>query len=162
MKAAIDAFGRVDLLVNNAGILRDADLPQDDRWEDWDLVIKVHLYGSFNVKPRSWPKHFRKQESGTFVHMTSTSGLVENAGQANYSAAKMGIISILKSLRSRHGALQCPLQLHFAFPGGAALVGSIPERSRCQEKRLPNPEDAHAGQDRHAGDRPQRARTPRR
>ncbi|MCB1512970.1 MAG: SDR family NAD(P)-dependent oxidoreductase [Hyphomicrobiaceae bacterium] len=96
VQQAVDTFGRIDVVVNVAGILRDVIFHKmtDD---DWDAVIKVHLYGTFNVS-RSAAEHFRKQESGTFVHMTSTSGLVGNPGQANYSAAKMGIIGLSKSI----------------------------------------------------------------
>ena len=93
---AVEAFGKIDIVVNNAGILRDV-IFHKMTFEEWDAVIKVHLYGSFNVS-RAAATHFRKQESGAFVHMTSTSGLVGNPGQANYSAAKMGIVGLSKSL----------------------------------------------------------------
>ena len=64
---------------------------------DWQAVIDVHLMGSFNVS-KAAALHFREQESGCFVHFTSTSGLVGNVGQANYSAAKMGIVGLSKSI----------------------------------------------------------------
>ncbi len=94
--AAMDAFGRVDIVVNNAGILRDVIFHKMTP-EDWLSVINVHLNGSFYVS-RAAAEHFRKQESGAFVHMTSTSGLVGNFGQANYSAAKLGITALSKSI----------------------------------------------------------------
>jgi NAD(P)-dependent dehydrogenase (short-subunit alcohol dehydrogenase family) len=94
--AAIDAFGRVDIVVNNAGILRDVIFHKMTP-EDWLSVIDVHLNGSFYVS-RAAAEHFRKQESGSFVHMTSTSGLVGNFGQANYSAAKLGLTALSKSI----------------------------------------------------------------
>jgi NAD(P)-dependent dehydrogenase (short-subunit alcohol dehydrogenase family) len=94
--AAVDAFGRIDIVVNNAGILRDAIFHKMSP-EDWLSVINVHLNGSFFVS-RAAAEHFRKQESGACVHMTSTSGLVGNFGQANYSAAKLGIAALSKSI----------------------------------------------------------------
>jgi NAD(P)-dependent dehydrogenase (short-subunit alcohol dehydrogenase family) len=94
--AAITAFGRVDIIVNNAGILRDVIFHKMTP-EDWSSVIDVHLNGSFYVS-RAAADHFRQQESGAYVHMTSTSGLVGNFGQANYSAAKLGIAALSKSI----------------------------------------------------------------
>jgi NAD(P)-dependent dehydrogenase (short-subunit alcohol dehydrogenase family) len=94
--AAITAFGRVDIVVNNAGILRDVIFHKMTP-EDWSSVIDVHLNGSFYVS-RAAADYFRKQESGAYVHMTSTSGLVGNFGQANYSAAKLGIAALSKSI----------------------------------------------------------------
>jgi NAD(P)-dependent dehydrogenase (short-subunit alcohol dehydrogenase family) len=94
--AAIDAFGRLDIVINNAGILRDA-LFHKMTPDQWNSVVNVHLNGSFFVS-RAAADVFRKQESGAYVHMTSTSGLIGNVGQANYSAAKMGIVGLSKSI----------------------------------------------------------------
>ncbi len=96
VQAAMDGFGRVDVVVNNAGILRDAIFHKMSP-EDWLQVIDVHLNGSFFVS-RAAAEPFRAQGSGAFVHMTSTSGLVGNFGQANYSAAKLGIVALSKSI----------------------------------------------------------------
>jgi NAD(P)-dependent dehydrogenase (short-subunit alcohol dehydrogenase family) len=96
VKTAVDAFGRIDIVVNNAGILRDAIFHKMTP-EDWLSVVNVHLNGSFFVS-RAAADHFRAQGSGAFVHMTSTSGLVGNFGQANYSAAKLGITALSKSI----------------------------------------------------------------
>jgi NAD(P)-dependent dehydrogenase (short-subunit alcohol dehydrogenase family) len=96
VQAALDAFGRIDAVVNNAGILRDA-MFHKMSVADWEAVIGVHLMGSFYVS-RAAAQHFRPQESGAFVHLTSTSGLVGNVGQANYAAAKLGIIGLSKSI----------------------------------------------------------------
>jgi NAD(P)-dependent dehydrogenase (short-subunit alcohol dehydrogenase family) len=93
---ALEAFGRLDVVVNNAGILRDRFFHKMSP-EEWDAVIKVHLYGSFHVS-RAAATHFKEQESGCYVHMTSTSGLVGNLGQANYSAAKLGIAARSKAI----------------------------------------------------------------
>ena len=96
VQAALDAFGRIDIVVNNAGILRDVIFHRMSP-EDWLAVINVHLNGSFFVS-RAAAEHFRKQEGGAYVHMTSTSGLIGNFGQANYSAAKLGIAALSKSI----------------------------------------------------------------
>ncbi len=96
VSCAMDSFGRVDAVVNNAGILRDAIFHKMDP-ADWLSVIDVHLNGSFFVS-RAAAEQFRKQESGAYVHMASTSGLIGNFGQANYSAAKLGITALSKSI----------------------------------------------------------------
>lgn len=94
--AALGQFGRVDVLVNNAGILRDRIFHRMS-WSDWSDVIDVHLHGSFAMS-RACATHFREQNSGSFVHMTSTSGLVGNFGQANYMAAKMAIVGLSRGI----------------------------------------------------------------
>jgi len=96
VQAALDAFGRIDCVVNNAGILRDR-LFHKMTVEDWEAVIQVHLMGSFYVS-RAAATHFREQERGAYVHMTSTSGLIGNVGQANYAAAKLGLAALSKSI----------------------------------------------------------------
>lgn len=130
--AAVDAFGRIDVVVNNAGILRDAIFHKmtDD---DWDAVIKTHLYGAFNVSSAAAP-HFREQQGGAFVHMTSTSGLIGNTGQANYMAAKLGIVGLSKSLAldMRRFGVRSNCISPFAW---SRMVGSIPN-TPDQEKRL--------------------------
>jgi NAD(P)-dependent dehydrogenase (short-subunit alcohol dehydrogenase family) len=96
VQAALDHFGRIDAVVNNAGILRDGIFHRMSA-EDWLSVIGVHLNGSFFVS-RAAAEHFRQQESGALVHITSTSGLIGNVGQANYAAAKLGITALSKSI----------------------------------------------------------------
>ena len=96
VQCALDSFGRVDAVVNNAGILRDA-IFHKMAPEDWRAVIDVHLNGTFYVS-RAAAEPFRAQGAGAFVHMTSTSGLIGNYGQANYSAAKLGITALSKSI----------------------------------------------------------------
>ncbi len=92
VETAVDAFGGINAVVNIAGILRDSYFHKMAP-EQWKAVIDVHLNGTFNVS-RAAMEHFRAQESGAYVHFTSTSGLVGNAGQANYAAAKMGIVGL--------------------------------------------------------------------
>jgi NAD(P)-dependent dehydrogenase (short-subunit alcohol dehydrogenase family) len=93
---AISAFGRIDAVVNNAGILRDA-IWHKLSHEDWRAVIDVHLNGAFNVAKAATP-YFREQQSGSFIHFTSGSGLTGNVGQANYAAAKLGIVGLSQSI----------------------------------------------------------------
>ncbi|MCJ1386105.1 bifunctional hydroxyacyl-CoA dehydrogenase/enoyl-CoA hydratase fox2 [Xylographa soralifera] len=101
VKAAIDAFGRIDIIVNNAGILRDkAFANMDDAL--WDQVIAVHLRGTYKVTKAAWP-YMLKQKYGRIVNTTSTSGIYGNFGQANYAAAKLGILGFSRAL-AREGA----------------------------------------------------------
>ena len=93
---AVQRFGRIDAVVNNAGILRDA-IWHKMSFEDWRAVIDVHLNGAFLVSKAATP-YFREQQSGSFIHFTSTSGLIGNVGQANYSAAKLGIVGLSQSI----------------------------------------------------------------
>ena len=96
VQVALDTFGRIDCIVNNAGIVRDRFVFNMSR-EEWQAVVDVHLNGSFYMTRAAAP-HFKSQESGSYIHMTSTSGLIGNLGQANYSAAKMGIVGLSKSI----------------------------------------------------------------
>ena len=96
IKTAIDEFGKVDGVVSNAGILRDGTFHKMS-FENWDAVLKVHLYGGYNVIRAAWP-HFREQSFGRVVVATSTSGLFGNFGQANYGAAKLGLVGLINTL----------------------------------------------------------------
>ena len=96
VQTALDVFGRIDAVVNNAGILRDRFFHKMSV-DEFDSVIKVHLYGGFYVS-RAAATHFKEQGSGAYVHMTSTSGLIGNFGQANYAAAKLGLAALSKSI----------------------------------------------------------------
>ena len=95
-QCAMDTFGRIDCVVNNAGNLRDRIFHKMTE-DDWRAVVSVHLDGAFFVS-RAAATHMRNQNSGSLVHMTSTSGLIGNFGQANYSAAKLGIVALSKSI----------------------------------------------------------------
>jgi NAD(P)-dependent dehydrogenase (short-subunit alcohol dehydrogenase family) len=131
--AAVDAFGRIDAVINNAGILRDHIFHQLEP-ADWDVVLKVHLYGSFNVARAAAP-HFRRQESGAFVHMTSTSGLVGNVGQANYAAAKMGIVGLSKSIALDMARFNVRSNCVAPF-AWTRLIGTIPVSNPEQDRRV--------------------------
>src|SRR6202158_2330215 len=133
VKTAIDAFGRVDMLVNNAGILRDV-IFHKMSWSDWSDVIAVHLNGSFNMS-RAVAGHFREQNAGSFVHMTSTSGLVGNFGQANYMAAKMGIVGLSRgiALDMARFNVRSNCIAPFAF---TRMIESIPAQSEADKRRV--------------------------
>lgn len=133
VEAAVEHFGRIDLVVNNAGILRDGIFHRMSQ-EDWKAVIDVHLMGSFNVS-RAAARYFREQESGCFVHFTSTSGLVGNVGQANYSAAKMGIVGLSKSiaLDMQRFNVRSNCIAPFAW---SRMIGSIPADTPDQKARV--------------------------
>jgi NAD(P)-dependent dehydrogenase (short-subunit alcohol dehydrogenase family) len=130
---ALDGFGRLDIVINNAGILRDRIFHQMSV-DEWKSVIDVHLNGSFYVSRAAAP-HFRTQQSGRFIFMTSASGLIGNVGQANYSAAKLGIAALAKSVAldmARYGVTSnsiCP----FAW---SRLVGSIPTDTPEEQARV--------------------------
>ena len=96
IKTALDEFGAVHGVVSNAGILRDGTFHKMT-FENWDAVLKVHLYGGYNVVRAAWP-HFREQSYGRVVVATSTSGLFGNFGQANYGAAKLGLVGMINTL----------------------------------------------------------------
>ena len=89
---AVSGFGRIDAVINNAGFLRDSIFHRMTQ-ADWDAVIGVHLSGYFSVSRAAAP-HFKAQGSGAFVHFTSTTGLIGNIGQANYGAAKAGVVGL--------------------------------------------------------------------
>jgi NAD(P)-dependent dehydrogenase (short-subunit alcohol dehydrogenase family) len=93
---ALEAFGRVDVVVNNAGILRDVTFAKMTD-EQWDGVLKVHLFGAYHVTHAAWP-HLREQAHGRVLMTTSTSGLYGNFGQVNYGAAKLGLVGMVNSL----------------------------------------------------------------
>lgn len=96
VEQAVREFGRLDFVVNNAGIVRDVIFHKMSE-ADWDAVLTVHLKGSFNVS-RAAATRFRDQGSGAILNMTSTSGLIGNLGQANYASAKLGVVGLTRSI----------------------------------------------------------------
>jgi NAD(P)-dependent dehydrogenase (short-subunit alcohol dehydrogenase family) len=130
---ALEAFGRIDVVVNNAGILRDRFFHKMSP-EEWDAVIKVHLYGSFYVS-RAAATHFKEQESGCYVHMTSTSGLVGNFGQANYSAAKLGVAALSKSIALDMQKFNVRSNCISPF-AWSRMIGSIPTETPQEQARV--------------------------
>ncbi len=96
IQTAMDHFGRVDCVINNAGIVRDRFFFKMSL-EEWQQVVDVHLNGSFYISRAAAP-YFKEQQGGSYIHMTSTSGLIGNPGQSNYAAAKLGLVALSKSI----------------------------------------------------------------
>ncbi|MGH8618856.1 MAG: SDR family NAD(P)-dependent oxidoreductase [Burkholderiales bacterium] len=133
VQCALDSFGRIDAVVNNAGNLRDRifhKLTEDD----WHAVIGVHLNGTFFVS-RAAADHFRAQNGGAFVHMTSTSGLIGNFGQANYSAAKLGIVALSKSIALDMGRYNVRSNC-IAPSAWSRMTSSIPANTPQEKERV--------------------------
>ena len=130
---AIEHFGQLDAVVNNAGILRDR-MFHKMSIEEWQAVIDVHLNGCFYVS-RAAATHFREREAGAYVHMTSTSGLIGNLGQANYSAAKLGICALSKSiaLDLQRYNIRSNCIAPFAW---TRMIGTIPITDEVQKQRV--------------------------
>jgi NAD(P)-dependent dehydrogenase (short-subunit alcohol dehydrogenase family) len=133
VQSTLEAFGRVDIVVNNAGILRDR-IFHKMSWSDWSDVISVHLHGSFNMC-RAVAGLFREQNSGAFVHMTSTSGLIGNFGQANYMAAKLGIVGLSRgiALDMQRYNVRSNCIAPFAW---SRMIGSIPAETDREKERV--------------------------
>jgi len=133
VQSAVDAFGHIDGVVNVAGILRDRIFHRMSH-VDWQMVIDVHLNGSFNVS-RAAAAHFREQQGGSYVHFTSTSGLVGNLGQANYAAAKMGIVGLSRSIAidmERYN-VRSNCVSPFAW---SRMIGTIPTETPEEKERV--------------------------
>jgi len=133
IKKALDIYGKIDIVINNAGILRDTIFHKMEP-SDWEDVINVHLNGGFYVSRAAAP-YFREQNSGAYVHMTSTSGLIGNFGQANYSAAKLGIVGLSKSISldmSRYN-VRSNCIAPFAW---SRMTNSIPANTDAEKERV--------------------------
>src|SRR5438874_13037209 len=133
VKTAVDAFGRIDIVVNNAGILRDRMIFNMTE-EEWDGVINTHLKGAFAVTRAAVPL-MREQKWGRVINMTSTSGLVGNIGQANYAAAKLGIVGLTKvtALDMARYNVTANCISPFAW---TRMIGTIPTATEAQKARI--------------------------
>jgi len=133
IKSALDAFGRVDIVVNNAGILRDRMIFNMTE-EEWDAVINTHLKGAFAVTRAAAPL-MREQKFGRVINMTSTSGLIGNVGQANYAAAKLGILGLTKvtALDMARYNVTANCISPFAW---TRMIGTIPTETDTQKARV--------------------------
>ena len=135
VETAISEFGRIDVIVNNAGIVRDKIFHKMSA-DDWSSVIDVHLNGSFFVS-RAASEYFRTQESGAFIHITSTSGLIGNVGQANYSAAKLGICALSKTIALDMARYNVRSNCIAPFAWSRMTEG-IPAETNAQKARVEN------------------------
>src|SRR5258705_5792785 len=133
VQTALDRFGSVDIIVNNAGILRDRMIFNMTE-EEWDGVINTHLKGTFAVTRAAVP-HMREKKWGRIINMTSTSGLVGNVGQANYAAAKLGIVGLTKvtALDMARYNVTANCISPFAW---TRMIGTIPTETEAQKARV--------------------------
>lgn len=130
---AVTHFGRIDAVINNAGITRDRIFHKLSHAE-WDSVIDVHLNGYFYVS-KAAALQFREQGSGAFVHFTSTAGLIGNLGQANYSAAKMGIVGLSTSIALDMQRMNVRSNCIAPF-AWTAMTASIPTETEADKRRV--------------------------
>ena len=133
VQQALDTFGGLHAIINPAGILRDGmfhKMPD----EDWDKVIDVHLRGAYNVS-RAAVEHFRTQQEGSYVHFTSTSGLIGNIGQANYAAAKLGVMGLSRILAME--GLQKNVRSNIIAPfAWTRMIATIPIKDEASAQRV--------------------------
>jgi len=138
IQQAMDTFGGLHAIINPAGILRDGMFHKMTD-EDWDKVIEVHLRGAYNVS-RASVEHFRGQPEGPYVHFPSTSGLIGNIGQANYAAAKLGVMGLSRIL-AMEGAIKNVRSNIIAPFAWTRMIASIPikdEASALRVERMKN------------------------
>ena len=133
IQTAIDNYGRIDSVINNAGILRDRIFHRMSN-VDFELVIKVHLMGTYYVS-RTAANFFKDQSSGTMVHFTSTSGLIGNFGQANYAAAKMGIVGLSRGIALDMARYNVRSNCVSPF-AWSRLIGTIPTDTDEEKQRV--------------------------
>jgi NAD(P)-dependent dehydrogenase (short-subunit alcohol dehydrogenase family) len=133
IEQAMDEFKGLHAIINPAGILRDTMFHKMTD-EDWDKVIEVHLQGSYNVC-KAAINHFREQQEGSFVLFTSTSGLIGNIGQANYAAAKMGIVGLSRIIAME--GLQKNVRSNTIAPfAWTRMIATIPVKDEASAKRV--------------------------
>jgi NAD(P)-dependent dehydrogenase (short-subunit alcohol dehydrogenase family) len=133
IEQALDTFKGLHAIINPAGILRDVMFHKMTD-EDWDKVIDVHLNGSYNVA-RAAINHFREQNDGSFVLFTSTSGLIGNIGQANYAAAKLGIMGLSRII-AMEGAQKNVRSNIIAPFAWTRMIATIPIKDEASAKRV--------------------------
>lgn len=128
VKAVIEDFGGIDILINNAGIVRDA-LVLSMKEEDFDAVVATNLKGAFNLIRHVF-SHFAKKRAGRIINISSVSGMMGNAGQANYSAAKAGMIGLTKTVAKELASRN--VTCNAIAPGfiETEMTGALPEKTR--------------------------------
>ncbi|OGP97386.1 MAG: 3-oxoacyl-[acyl-carrier-protein] reductase, partial [Deltaproteobacteria bacterium RBG_19FT_COMBO_52_11] len=148
VQQTIEKFGRMDILVNNAGITRDQVLLRMKE-EDWDLVLSVNLKGAFHCTKAAL-RPFLRQKGGKVVNISSVTGEMGNAGQANYAASKAGVLGFTKSIAREYARRN--IQVNAVAPGfiDTAMSQAIPQKDReflikqIPMERLGSPEDVAA------------------
>ena len=130
---ALDTYGRLDSIVNPAGILRDGMFHKMSE-ADWKAVIDVHLHGSYNVG-RAAVEYFRENERGSYVFFTSTSGLIGNIGQANYAAAKLGVMGLSRIVAMEGLAKNVRSNIIAPF-AWTRMIASIPVKDEASAARV--------------------------
>ncbi|OJU55810.1 MAG: 3-hydroxyacyl-CoA dehydrogenase, partial [Alphaproteobacteria bacterium 62-8] len=133
IEQALDTFKGLHAIINPAGILRDTMFHKMSD-KDWDSVLEVHLQGSYNVCHAA-VSHFREQQEGSFVLFTSTSGLIGNVGQANYAAAKMGIVGMSRIL-AMEGAMKNVRSNTIAPFAWTRMIATIPVKDEASAERV--------------------------
>lgn len=133
VELALDTFKGLHAVINPAGILRDKMFHKMDD-ADWDAVLDVHLNGHFNIA-KAAINHFRDQEEGSFVMFTSTSGLIGNLGQANYAAAKMGIVGLSRIIAMEGAAKNVRSNVIAPF-AWTRMIATIPVKDEASAKRV--------------------------
>jgi len=132
VSTALNAFGRIDGVVNNAGILRDSSFAKMTD-EQWEAVMRTHLFGSYHLTRAAWP-HFREQRHGRVVVATSSTGLFGNFGQANYGAAKLGVVGLIHTL-AIEGA-KYGIRANAISPMGLTRMTARPGLDEAEMERL--------------------------
>ena len=132
IEQALDVYGRVDVVVNNAGIIRDKSFHKASL-EDWQLLHRVHLEGAFRVTHAAWP-HLRKQCYGRVLCTASAAGLYGNFGQANYSSAKLGLYGFVRTLAVEGASKNIHANIIAPMLDSRMLEGLMPDQYRQQMK----------------------------
>jgi NAD(P)-dependent dehydrogenase (short-subunit alcohol dehydrogenase family) len=137
---AIKAFGRIDVLINNAGILRDISF-KNMKDDDWDLIMKVHVRGAYKCARAAWP-HFRKQKYGRVINTASAAGLFGSFGQTNYSGEHSAVQHLYHQL-IQHSCQTRTGRIHRDPRKGRSEV-QHPRQRHCPNRRIQNDTDRHA------------------
>mgnify|MGYP000571984797 CR=1 FL=1 len=132
IEQAMDVYGRVDVVVNNAGIIRDKSFHKMT-FDDWQLLHQVHLEGAFRVTHAAWPQ-FRKQQYGRVLCTASAAGLYGNFGQANYSSAKLGLYGLVRTLAVEGASKNIHSNIIAPMLDSRMLEGLMPDEYRKQMK----------------------------
>ena len=138
--AAKDSFGRVDILINNAGILRDRSF-QNMTDDEWDAVVEVHLKGSYLATKHAWKEMLEQGDGGRIIMTSSTSGLIGNFGQTNYGAAKAGLAGFMRVLALE--GMKYGITVNVLAPGALSrmtedLPGFAGNEEEAKERMAPN------------------------